>query len=466
MLTTKFKFNYSIGGIANGIKTDTFTFFLLFFYSRVIGLDPLLASSAIALALLIDSFTDPIMGVISDRTNSKFGRRHPFMFVSFIPISIFYVLLFSPQSDWELTQNQLFWWMFLCATLTRVGMTLFDVPHRSLGAEITKDYDERTKLFSWRELFAWVAGITNAFLAYFIFFKSTPEYPLGQLNPEAYFSLAVTGGFVMAMAVLFSSITTRNEIKNLSDWKGSYSLSDIFNEIIVAISNKSFLLFFFGNLTLSVSWGLLNNLTLFINTDFWGLKGSQISIFLFVYLSTAFLAFALTPKLVAMLDKRKLVMLCVFGVAIACPFAFITYNLGLTPEKGTTELVLFLCIPLFFISTLSIMGNMTRDSMIGDIADEVELHSGKRQEGVLYSAVSFIQKVNTAIGSITGGLVLSYLNYSTDNPTYEQTYALFFVQGVVGPTLLIIPIFIFYFYTLNRDKHSQIVRKIKERSSS
>ena len=113
MLSTKFKFNYSVGGIANGIKTDTFTFFLLFFYSRVIGLDPLLASSAIALALLIDSFTDPIMGVISDRTNTKYGRRHPFMFFSFIPISIFYVLLFTPLSDWELTQNQLFWWMFL-----------------------------------------------------------------------------------------------------------------------------------------------------------------------------------------------------------------------------------------------------------------------------------------------------------------------------------------------------------------
>ena len=83
MLTNQFKFNYSIGGIANGIKTDTFTFFLLFFYSRVIGLDPLLASSA--------------------------RRRHPFMFILFIPISIFYDLLCSPQSDWELTQNQLFW---------------------------------------------------------------------------------------------------------------------------------------------------------------------------------------------------------------------------------------------------------------------------------------------------------------------------------------------------------------------
>mgnify|MGYP003330665289 CR=1 FL=1 len=112
-------------------------------------------------------------------------------------------------------------------------------------------------------------------------------------------------------------------------------------------------------------------------------------------------------------------MLCVFGVAIACPFAFITYNLGLTPEKGTTELVLFLCIPLFFISTLSIMGNMTRDSMIGDIADEVELHSGKRQEGVLYSAVSFIQKVMRFDYILLScilllGIISSFAMYTTD----------------------------------------------------
>ena len=175
MLTNTFKANYSVGAIANGIKTDTFTFFLLFFYSRVIGLDPLLASLAIGLALIIDSFTDPLMGTISDRTNSKYGRRHPFMFASFLPIAIFYILLFTPKPDWDLSQTQLFWWMFISASMTRIGMTLFEVPHRSFGAEITKDYIERTKLFSWREMFAWTAGISNAFLAYNVFFKSTPE---------------------------------------------------------------------------------------------------------------------------------------------------------------------------------------------------------------------------------------------------------------------------------------------------
>ena len=464
MLTNTFKFNYSVGAVANGIKTDMFTFFLFFFYARVIGLDPLLASLAIGLALVVDSITDPVLGAISDRTNSRYGRRHPYMFVSFIPVSIFYILLFSPSTEWELSQTQLFWWMFICASLTRIGMTLFEVPHRSFGAEITKDYDERTKLFSWREMFAWIAGISNAFLGYFIFFKSTPDYPLGQLNPEAYFPLAMTGGILMIISILFSSLRTRNDISNLSSWSGSTSFTQMISELKIAVTNKSFILFFLGSLTLSISWGMLNSLTLFINTDFWGLRADQIGIFLFVYFPAAFLAFSITPKFVLKLGKRRFVLLCLSGVAIASPIAFIFYNLGLTPDKGTTNLVLFLCIPLVFISTLSIAGNMARDSMIGDIADEVDLQSGKRQEGVLYSAVSFVQKVNTAIGSFTGGITLWIFDISKETPTDDQAYSLFFVQGVVGPILFVIPLLFFYFYTLDRKRHKEILDKIRNRS--
>ena len=464
MLSNQFKFNYSVGAIANGIKTDMFTFFLLFFYSRVIGLDPLLTAIAISGALIVDSITDPLMGTISDRTNTKLGRRHPYMFVSFIPVSIFYILLFTPKPDWDISQSQLFWWMFVCASFTRIGMTLFEVPHRSFGAEITKDYIERTKLFSWREMFAWVAGICNAFLAYNIFFRSTPEYPFGQLNPEAYFPLALTGAIFMVLSLLYSSITTTNKIQNLSKWTESVTLRQIIKELKIAILNKSFILFFFGSLTLSISWGLLNSLTLYINTDFWELSSNQIAIFLYVYFPAAFLAFYITPKFVAIIGKRNFVLLCVLGVALSAPIAFISYNLGLTPEKGTTTLVLFLCVPLIFISTLSIAGNMARDAMIGDIADEVDLQSGKRQEGVLYSAVSFVQKVNTAIGSLTGGLTLWVLNITAETPTYDQAYSLFFVQGVIGPILLIIPILFFYFYSLDKKRHSEILRQLKERS--
>lgn len=460
MLTNSFKFNYSIGAVANGIKTDTFTFFLLFFYSRVIGLDPLLAGTAIFIALLVDSVTDPLMGTLSDRTKSKLGRRHPFMLLSFIPVSIFYILLFTPRIEWGLSQTQLFLWMLVCTTFTRVGMTLFEVPHRSFGAEIIKNYEERTLLFSWRELITWIAAIGNAFMGYFIFFRSTPEYPYGQLNPEVWFPFALAGGIFMAVGILYSSLTTTKYIKDLSQWSGSTSLKDIFKEISIAITNKSFLIFFAGNLTLSIAWGLSNSLALYINTDFWGLSGKLITIFLAIYITSTLIAFYLTPRLVKTLDKKNLVMICIFGTAFFSPIAFISYNLGLTPDKGTYALIFFLSIPLIFISCFSVMGNMTRDSMIGDIADEVELSSGKRQEGVLYSAVSFIQKVNTAIGGFTAGLVLKILEYPKDNPTYEQTYSLFFVQGVIGPILLALPLFIFYFYKLDRKKHARIIAEL------
>ena len=176
------------------------------------------------------------------------------------------------------------------------------------------------------------------------------------------------------------------------------------------------------------------------------------------------LAFSITPSLVSKFGKRKFVLLCLLGVALASPMAFIFYNLGLTPEKGTTNLVLFLCIPLIFLSTLSIAGNMARDSMIGDIADEVDLQSVKRQEGVLYSAVSFVQKVNTAIGALTGGIALWIFNISKETPTDDQAYSLFFVQGIVGPILLVIPLLFFYFYSLDKKRHSEILEQIKNRA--
>ena len=203
--------------------------------------------------------------------------------ISFIPMSLGYIFLFAPRQDWDMSQNDLFLWMTIFTVLTRLGMTLFDIPHRAFGGEITKNYEERTLLMSWREMIGWVAGLSNAFLGYGIFFASTPEYPQGQLNPDAWFPFAVTGAVFMIMSVLYSSISTKNEVKSLSKWSGSISLGDILKELKLAIGNKSFLIFFFGNLFLSLSWGLANTLTLFVNTYFWEFEATQIKYFLPIF---------------------------------------------------------------------------------------------------------------------------------------------------------------------------------------
>ena len=461
MLNTSFKINYSIGSIPNGIKTDTFTFFLLFFYSNIIGLNPALAGTAIFIALCVDAITDPLMGTISDRTNSFIGRRHPFMFISFIPMSVGYILLFAPRQDRDLSQNDLFLWMTTFTIITRIGMTLFDIPHRAFGGEITKNYEERTLLMSWREMFAWIAGLGNAFLGYGVFFSSTTEYPQGQLNPDAWFPFALTGAILMIVSVLYCSYTTRDQAKNLSKWSGTISLLSILTELKIALSNRSFMIFFFGNLFLSLSWGLANTLTLFVNTYFWDFEATQIKYFLPVYFVGTIFAFYLTPKMVKRFNKRNIVLICISMVGLLSPAAFILYNLGLTPENGSYELVFFISTFLVFLITFNIVGIMVRDSMIGDIADEVELQSGKRQEGILFAAVGFMQKLNAGLGTFFAGQVLSLINFDRLNHTAEQAYTLAFVQGPVTTLLMIIPIIIFSMYSLTAQKHRDILEKLK-----
>ena len=461
MLTNKFKINYSIGAIPNGIKTDTFTFFLLFFYSNIIGLNPGLAGSAIFIALCVDAFTDPLMGTISDRTNSLFGRRHPYMFISFIPMSLGYIFLFAPRQDWDMSQNDLFVWMTIFTILTRIGMTLFDIPHRAFGGEVTKNYEERTLLMSWREMIAWVAGLSNAFLGYGIFFASTPEYPRGQLNPDAWLPFAITGAIVMVITVLYSSFSTKNEVKSLSKWTGSISLGDILKELKIALGNKSFLIFFFGNLFLSLSWGLANTLTLFVNTYFWEFEATQIKYFLPIYLLATLFAFYLTPRLVNIYDKRLIVLVCIGAVGVLSPAAFVMYNLGLTPEKGSLQLVFFISSFLLFLITFNITGIMVRDSMVGDIADEVELQSGKRQEGILFATVGFMQKLNAGLGSFFAGQVLAFINFDRLNHTAEQAYTLAFIQGPLTTLLMVVPFIIFFRYSLSAQRHKEIMKSLK-----
>jgi Na+/melibiose symporter-like transporter len=376
-------------------------------------------------------------------------------------MSLGYIFLFAPRQDWDMSQNDLFVWMTIFTILTRIGMTLFDIPHRAFGGEVTKNYEERTLLMSWREMIAWVAGLSNAFLGYGIFFASTPDYPQGQLNPDAWLPFAITGAIVMVITVLYSSFSTKNEIKTLSKWSGSISLRDILNELKIALGNKSFLIFFFGNLFLSLAWGLANTLTLFVNTYFWEFEATQIKYFLPIYLVATLFAFYLTPRLVDLYDKRLIVLVCIGAVGVLSPAAFIMYNLGLTPEKGSLQLVFFISSFLLFLITFNITGIMVRDSMVGDIADEVELQSGKRQEGILFATVGFMQKLNAGLGSFFAGQVLNIINFDRSNHTAEQAYSLAFVQGPITTLLMIVPLIIFYKYSLSAKKHKEIMNALE-----
>lgn len=126
-------------------------FYLLEFYTKYVGLRANLAGFALALAVLWDAVTDPIMGGVSDRTRSRFGKRRPWIFVGTIVLTAGIVLIFSHPN----LETQFGKFLFLLATyiLTNTGMTIIAVPHAALAGEISFDRNERTELFGWRLLF-------------------------------------------------------------------------------------------------------------------------------------------------------------------------------------------------------------------------------------------------------------------------------------------------------------------------
>jgi len=466
MIQTKEKFLYASGAVANGVKTDGFTFFLLFFYSNVIGLSPALASLAIFIALLIDAFTDPFMGAISDRTNHRLGRRHPYFLLGIIPMGLSYFMLFSIQSSWELTQQQLFFWMLAFTAMTRLGMTVFDVPHRSLGSEMSRSYDERTSIFAAREMFGWAGGLFNALLAYTVFFKDTPEYIPGTQNPEPWIYFGMTGTILMCISVLITYFGTLKYSNSSSNIKASFNLKLIISQIYIALKNKSFLIFFFGYLFIAVGWGLNSSLQLYMNTYFWEFKSIMIAAFLGIYALSTLTAFLIVPRLVLHIEKRSILLIAIAIAALIPPIPIFLFLNNLIPDAGSWNLFFTLAPFIYIANTCLSSSAIVRESMLGDISDEVELDSKIGQQGLMYASSSLIGKLNTGLGILVAGLALELIGFPRGSevlPTSDQVFNLAMVQGPFVAFLMIIPFGIFSLYGIDRKKHENILSKLEVR---
>ena len=465
-IQAKEKFFYASGAVANGVKADAFTFFLLFFYSNVIGLTPGLASLAIFIALMVDAFTDPIMGVISDRTNHRLGRRHPYFLLGIIPMGLSYFMLFSIQSSWDLSQQYLFLWMLTFTLLTRLGMTIFDVPHRSLGSEMSRSYTERTSIFAAREMFGWAGGLFNAFLAYTVFFKDTPEYIPGTQNPEPWIYYGMTGATLMSISVLVTYFGTLKYRNTSFNDQISFDLKLIFSQIFTALQNKSFLIFFFGYLFIAVSWGLNSSLQIYMNTYFWEFKSIMIASFLGIYALSTFSAFLLVPRLVSFLEKRSILLFAITLAALIPPIPILLYLNDILPDSGSWNLFFALAPFIYIANTCLSSSAIIRESMLGDISDEVELESKIGQQGLMYASSSLIGKLNTGLGILVAGLALEFIGFPQGSevlPNDGQIFSLAMVQGPFVAVLMIIPFGIFSLYTIDRQKHKTIMSQLEVR---
>ena len=210
------KFAYGVGQFAEGLKNTAFVVFVLFYYNQVLGLPGTMAGAALFVALLFDAVTDPLAGSLSDNHRSRLGRRHPFMYASALPLGLAFTGLFWPPeglSEWGLCA-----WLTAFATLTRAAMTLYHVPHLAMGAEMTENFSERTRIVAFRQFFG-TAGFAAASLIGLGWFFADERG--GRLAAENYGPYAIILAVLMVATVWYSAFGTRAESELYRSWGAS-----------------------------------------------------------------------------------------------------------------------------------------------------------------------------------------------------------------------------------------------------
>tara|TARA_B100000686_G_scaffold90483_1_gene97096 strand:- start:983 stop:2434 length:1452 start_codon:yes stop_codon:yes gene_type:complete len=419
-LTFSTKFFYGYGSSAFGIKNNGFSYFVLFVYSSVLGLPAWMGGLALNLVLIADAITDPLVGYFSDRFRSRWGRRHPFMYAAALPVTLTYFFLWSPPRD--LTDWELFSYLLICATIIRVFITFYEIPSTSLGPELTDDYVERTELLSYRYLFGWVGGLTTYNLVWFWFAPryETDQFLDGRYNPDAWSEYGLVASLLILLGILVTSIGTHKHIPNLLEppERKKIKIRDVFMELKeTLLKNRSYMFLFVSGLFAAMAGGIEAAMAIYFDSFFWELSlDDMLTRGLCIYLSPL-IALYLAPRFSEYFGKKKTVMyVWLFQIFFAAlPFGL--RLLDIFPENNDPLLLPLLCCHVVINVAAGIIVFVTLGSMIMDLVEEIQLDTGRREEGVLFSARSFADKAISGFGLTLTGFILSAIQFPTQvNP--------------------------------------------------
>ena len=399
------KLAYGVGTIAYGVKDNGFSTFLLLFYNQVVGLPAGAVGLAIMGALVFDAFIDPLIGHWSDNTRSRWGRRHPFMYAAALPVGALYLLLWNPP---EAGQTAQLIYLVVTAILIRTALSCYEVPSSALAPELTSDYDERTSVVSYRNLFAWIGGMSMLLLTFGVFLAPTADYPVGQLNPAGYRSYAVVAAAVMVAAILASALGTHREIARLPKAAAD---GVTLRETLGALRNRSF-----GVLMLAGTFGYIGlyvgfALTTYLYTFMWRVPASALVAYTLATMLGVVLAFVIAPRVSRALGKREA---AVAFLLLSVPVASAPYllrPLGLFLGNDDPALLPVLLAGTAVATAFSVATFILFESMVSDVVEESQARSGKRSEGAFFAGLFFMKKSVAGLAIFLSGALLGLVGF-------------------------------------------------------
>lgn len=465
-LDRKTKLLYGCGAIAFGIKDNGFSFFLLLYYDQVLGLPHAWVGLGIMAALVIDACVDPLIGHLSDHHHARLGRRHPFMYAAAAPVALFYWLLWNPPT---FAPPALFAYFVVVAVVVRIAISVYEIPSASLAAELTRHYDERTALFAHRYFFGWWGGLGIMVLAYAVFLQPDARHAVGVLNPEGYRRYGLAAALCIATAILVSAAGTHRFIPQLArpPTRPRLGVRGVARELRETLGHRPFLTLFGATTFAAVAVGLQAALAVYVNTYFWELTSSQISVLVVSSFLAAAVALVATPRLGRRAGKKAAALgVSLAGVAIG-PSPIFLRLADRFPENGAPTLVPTLFAFNLVTTTLVIMSGILTSSMTADVVEDSELVTGRRSEGVFVAANAFVQKAVSGVGIFASALVLDAIGFPRDARPGSVDPAVVRALGwTYGPALVVLYLIAIGFlaaYPIDRARHVANLARLAER---
>ncbi len=472
-LPRKTKLWYALGQFGEGIKNESFAYFLLFYYTNVLDLPGTLAGLAVMISFLVDAFVDPLMGVVSDRTRSRLGRRHPWIFASAIPLAASLYLVFAPPAG--LSQGGLFAWMLGWTLVNRFALTMFHVPYLSLGAELTRDWNERTLLVSLRHTFGQLAGLFPAVLGLFWLFRSTAEHGDGRLYAPAYPQYAAISALCVLFTIFATGFMTRDRIAALPRPDGSATsrgvLRALWHDMSELLAQRAFRAVFLGTAISSVASGVTITLGLHAGTFFWDVEPRIMFYWRLVVMVAIVAGLGFWTRRAATHEKGAVFSEGLLWYVAIHTVVWALATAGIWPARESASYVpLYLIgtglLAPFAVAAVFAMGQ----SMMGDCADQDELLSGRRREGVFFGASSFAQKLTYGGGAQIAGVIVDLVGlagiHDIAGVTPEMRLRLGLAMTLSVLVLIGLSWFAFRQYDLTRARVAEIHAQLEARRNA
>ncbi len=408
-LSLPVKLAYGFGSLAYGVKDNGFSTLLLLFYNQVVGLPAQWVGLAIFIALVLDAFIDPTIGYLSDRLQTRWGRRHPFMYASAIPVGLLYLLLWSPPVG--ASHLVILVYLVGVAILVRTAISCYEVPSAALAPELSSDYHERTSILGWRYLFGWIGGMGMLLLTFLVFLAPSARFPVGQLNPAGYRTYAVVASAVMTAAILLSALGTHGEVKRrLKPTQARRPVSGP-GSIARVLKNRAFVILLVSGMFIYTIQGLNFALGTYFSTFLWGLPASSLAAFTVGVIIGVGLSFAFSKRASRRWGKRNAAVAATLAYLVLATAPFLLRLVGWFPPNGAASLLPLLMAFNLVSTVVGVAATILSASMMADVVEDSEARTGEREEGLFFAGAFFMQKCVSGLGLFMSGTLLALVRF-------------------------------------------------------